>query len=172
MKRLWLFIPLALLLALLGVIFVVYHTLDYEADSPMVGQKVPSLILQALDDGEMDLADHTGQPYLLHIGASWCESCRMEHTELLDIAGWHFPMVGVFYKDTPEDVKTFLSEHNNPYELTFLDQDGRSLVNLGGMALPTSYLVDADGVIQAVFSGPIHSSSQVIEQVWGPHLSE
>lgn len=167
MKRLWLFIPLAALMAILGLIFVLYHTLDYEThDSPMVGQHIPSLILRDMAGNEIDLADLEGQPYLLHVGASWCESCKMEHQVLRDLLDWNFPMIGVFYRDKPEDVEVFLQTHVNPYQVTFIDPEGETLVNLGGVRLPSSYLVDKDGIIRAVFSGPLQSSDQVVEIVW------
>ena len=161
MKRIWLFIPLAILMAILGLIFVVYHSLEYERASPMVGQEMPVWPLVGVEKGKQGLADLKGQKYILHIGSSWCETCQNEHQYLKELAQTGVPLVGLFYKDTPKDVSSFLEERTDPYKKVFIDTEGKSMVYLGALALPSTYIVDENGIIQEVISGPLQSTHQV-----------
>jgi len=161
MKRMWLFIPLAILMATLGLIFVLYHSLEYEHDSPMVGQEMPVWTLVGVENGEQGPADLKGQRYILHIGSSWCETCQNEHKYLEELAQTGIPLVGLFYKDTPKDVSNFLEKRSDPYQMLFIDVEGKSMVYLGALALPSTYIVDENGIIEEVISGPLQSSHQV-----------
>ena len=92
---------------------------------------------------------------LLNVFASWCGPCRAEHPNLTRLAQEEgVTLVGLNYKDKPEDAAAFLEELGNPYEALGSDYSGRAGINLGISGVPETYIIDADGIIR-YRSGPV-----------------
>ena len=136
----WLAIaPLAALVAL-GLLFGLFSLKRDPQVKPdaLVGKQLPDLVLPALDTGRpIRLLDAAAPaPVLVNIFASWCAPCEIEHPVLVDLKKQGVRVVGVAYKDAPENTKAFL---------------GR----LGETGVPETYLVGADGKVLAKHTGPL-----------------
>ena len=104
---------------------------------------------------------------LVNIFASWCPPCQVEHPVLLKLsrdANWQsqIEIVGIDYKDKPEDALTWLSRNGNPYAAIGADQDGRVSIDWGVYGVPESYLIDRKGRIRYKHVGPL--TPQVVEE--------
>jgi len=64
-------------------------------------------------------------------------------------------LVGVAYKDAPENTEAFLTRLGDPYAARLVDRDGRAGIELGVTGVPETYLVGADGMILDKHSGPL-----------------
>jgi len=103
-----------------------------------------------------DLAN--GQVTLVNIFASWCLPCRAEHPLFMDLAERpDIRIVGINYKDKPEDARAWLEELGNPYEAIGADEDGRTGIEWGISGVPETFILDADGTIRYRHVGPIHA---------------
>jgi cytochrome c biogenesis protein CcmG/thiol:disulfide interchange protein DsbE len=101
-----------------------------------------------------------GAPYLLNVWASWCAPCLQEHPQLIDLARRKvIRIVGVNYKDRPEDARAWLSRHGNPFSDTLADRDGRTAIVFGVYGVPETFLVDAQGVIRFKQIGALTAES-------------
>jgi cytochrome c biogenesis protein CcmG, thiol:disulfide interchange protein DsbE len=158
MKALRFALPL-LLLAALGVFLWRGLSLDPRTiPSVLVGKPAPAFTLSRLDNPEkmVSKADLLGKPYLLNVWASWCSACITEHPLLIDLSKRGvINLVGLDYKDTPDQAKTWLSRNGDPYSLVLQDPDGRVAIDYGVYGVPETFLIDANGVIQAKQIGPI-----------------
>jgi cytochrome c biogenesis protein CcmG/thiol:disulfide interchange protein DsbE len=155
----WLAIlPLAALLAL-GLLFGLFALKRDPHVQPdaLVGKPLPDLVMPALDTGRpMSLREATSQPpVLVNIFASWCAPCEIEHPVLVDLKRQGVRIVGVAYKDAPENTKAFIGRLGDPYTQHLVDRDGRAGIELGVTGVPETYLVGADGVILAKHTGPL-----------------
>ncbi len=56
-------------------------------------------------------------------------------------------IVGVNYKDDPQQAMRWLQEFGDPYEFNLLDLDGTLGVELGVYGAPESFLLDSEGTI-------------------------
>jgi DsbE subfamily thiol:disulfide oxidoreductase len=66
-------------------------------------------------------------------------------------------IVGVNYKDDPEQALRWLADYGNPYEFTLRDTDGSLGVELGVYGAPESFLLDASGIIVYKHVGDINA---------------
>lgn len=158
MNRLLAFLPLAALLAL-GLLFGLYALKRDPQVQPdaLVGKPLPDLVLPALDSGRPLSLRQAVQPapVLVNIFASWCAPCEVEHPVLVELKKQGVRVVGVAYKDAPDNTKAFLGRLGDPYVERLVDRDGRAGIELGVTGVPETYLVGADGAILAKHTGPL-----------------
>lgn len=155
----WLAIaPLAALLAL-GLLFGLFSLKRDPQVKPdaLVGKQLPDLVLPTLDTGRpVRLLDAAAPPpVLVNIFASWCAPCEIEHPVLVDLKRQGVRIVGVAYKDAPENTKAFIGRLGDPYAERLVDRDGRAGIELGVTGVPETYLVGADGKVLAKHTGPL-----------------
>ncbi|MDP3086080.1 MAG: DsbE family thiol:disulfide interchange protein, partial [Rubrivivax sp.] len=116
-----------------------------------ISKPAPPFTLARLDAPAQTLSpqDLRGQVWLLNVWASWCTACLQEHGLMLELAreGGHV-LVGLNYKDQPDDARRWLSRHGDPYRVSLSDLDGRVGIDYGVYGLPETFIVDKQGVIR------------------------
>jgi len=156
-KRWLAFLPLAAL-ALMAVLFVGYSLKRNPQVQPdaMVGKPMPALTLPDLTTGRpVPLALAARGPVLVNFFASWCAPCEIEHPELMRLKAAGVPIVGVAYKDAPENSTAFIGRLGDPFRDKLIDRDGRAGLEFGVTGVPETYLIGSDGAILAKHSGPL-----------------
>lgn len=122
----------------------------------LIGQPAPAYALPRLGEGPVVSAtDHPAGAYVINLFASWCVPCRAEHEQLLALQAAGVHVVGVAYKDAPEDATRFLQELGDPYVAVGLDREGRFGLDMGATGVPETYVIGADGRVRAVHRGPL-----------------
>ena len=64
-------------------------------------------------------------------------------------------LIGIAYKDAPENTKAFLARVGDPYIQRLVDRQGRGGIELGVTGVPETYLVDENGLILAKYARPL-----------------
>lgn len=158
-------IPLAVFAAL-GALLAYGLLLDpRKIPSPLIGKPLPAFSLPTIADGAriVDNEHLRGRVYLLNVWASWCVTCRQEHPLLNAMAREkRVAIIGLNYKDKPDDARAWLSALGNPYELSLADRDGRLGINLGVYGVPETFVIDREGIIRYKHVGAI--TPRVLEQ--------
>jgi cytochrome c biogenesis protein CcmG/thiol:disulfide interchange protein DsbE len=117
----------------------------------------------------VDSAALIGKPFLVNFWASWCVTCRVEHPVIEELAkAGVLRIVGMNFRDEPDDAKAWLQRFGNPYDMIISDRDGRTSIDFGVYAAPESFLVDASGTI--VFKQLGALTPEVIEQEILPRI--
>jgi len=68
-------------------------------------------------------------------------------------------IVGIAYKDAPQNAQAFLIRLGDPFEVRLADRDGRAGVEFGVTGVPETFLVAADGTILAKHAGPLDGAA-------------
>ena len=127
--------------------------------SVLIGKPAPDFALPALAGSGvpgLSRADLDGHLTLVNIFASWCVPCRQEHPVLERIAkDSRIRLVGIDYKDKPENALALLSDQGNPYAAIGVDETGRTFIDWGAYGVPETYLVGTDGIIAKKYIGPL-----------------
>ena len=151
-------LPLAIFAILVVFLFVGLFRDPREVPSPLVDRPAPAFTLANLHRPAqlVATADFKGQVWLLNVWASWCVSCRVEHPLLLELAKTKaVPIVGLNYKDKPDEGLAWLAQHGDPYTLSVVDADGRVGIDWGVYGVPETFVVDKEGVIRHKHIGPV-----------------
>ncbi|MGQ0509420.1 MAG: DsbE family thiol:disulfide interchange protein [Betaproteobacteria bacterium] len=144
-------IPLALFLVIAGFLFAGLDLNPREVPSPLVGKAAPGFELPVLHqpDKRFRPADMKGKAWMLNVWASWCVTCREEHPLLVALAKQDvIPILGLNYKDQPEDAKRWLKQFGDPYAFSVMDAEGRVGIDYGVYGVPETYIIDGAGVIR------------------------
>ena len=158
MRRLRWLVPLGIFVVLLAFLAVGLTRDPREVPSPLVGKPAPAFALAELHDPSRQLGttDLRGQVWLLNVWASWCVSCRVEHPLLLQLAKAKVvPVIGLDYKDKPEEGKAWLASEGDPYTTSIMDIDGRVGIDWGVYGVPETFVIDKQGVIRHKQVGPL-----------------
>jgi cytochrome c biogenesis protein CcmG/thiol:disulfide interchange protein DsbE len=144
-------IPFAVFLVLVAMLGVGLRLNPHEVPSPLIGKAAPEFRLTDLHAPDTIITPQAlqGQVWLLNVWASWCESCRLEHGLLMDLASQHqVTIIGLNYKDTRLNGLAALRELGNPYQRSAFDGDGRVGIDYGVYGVPETFLIDKHGVIR------------------------
>ncbi|WP_424966253.1 DsbE family thiol:disulfide interchange protein [Dinoroseobacter sp. S375] len=125
--------------------------------------------IPGVDTPGLATADLSGSdsPLVVNVFASWCVPCKAEHTVLTRMArDEDMRLLGINYKDKPEDAARWLAELGNPYERIGADLNGRTGIEWGISGVPETFVIDANGIVVYRFVGPILTPDDV-EQMRG-----
>lgn len=138
----------------------------------------PSSTLALLGGGggggeEAALADYKGQVVVLNFWASWCPPC-IDELPLLEelqrgLRSSGATVLGVNYKDIPEDAEEFVDEYGLSYP-NLRDGDGEFADLYGTLGMPETFIIDRSGRIAALRRGPI--DQQWLDETLPPILAE
>jgi len=152
------FAPLIVFFSLVVVLFVGLSLNPRLVPSPLIGKPMPGFNLPRLNaPGTFGDADIKGQVTLVSVFASWCFACRQEHETVRALARKGVRIIGLNYKDKPEDAKQWLKQLGNPYQVVVSDLDGRVGIDWGVYGAPETFLVDTQGIIRHKVIGPLSS---------------
>lgn len=96
--------------------------------------------------------------YLLNLWASWCAPCRIEHKNLMTLSNnQSIEIIGLNYRDSIDNAKSFIDKYGNPYSEILIDKDGTIAINLGAIGVPETYVINKNKNILKKITGPINS---------------
>jgi len=131
--------------------------------SALIGHEAPQIALPALaglnDEGKevpgLDPAMFKGKVTLVNVWASWCIPCHDEAPLLTELGkDKRLQMVGINYKDTPDNARRFLGRYGNPFGVVGVDGNGRAGIEWGVYGVPETFVVGRDGTIAYKLVGP------------------
>jgi len=131
---------------------------DYSVVPVRVNYAAPELRLTDMDGSPTSLSDTRGKVVLVNNWATWCPPCQAEMPTLEEYYEEHrsqnFIIIAIESGEPADEVADFVAQ----YGLTFpvwLDAKGSALDAFQNWDLPSSYVVDKDGVIRLTWTGPI-----------------
>jgi cytochrome c biogenesis protein CcmG/thiol:disulfide interchange protein DsbE len=64
-------------------------------------------------------------------------------------------VIGINYKDAPDNARRFLGRYGNPYRIVGVDGNGRAAIEWGVYGVPETFVVGREGTIVYKMVGPI-----------------
>jgi cytochrome c biogenesis protein CcmG/thiol:disulfide interchange protein DsbE len=132
--------------------------------SALIGRPAPQTALPALQglvaDGSpvpgLDPNVFKGKVSLVNVWASWCVPCHDEAPLLTQLRqDKRLQLVGINYKDAPDNARRFLGRYGNPFGIVGVDGNGRAAIEWGVYGVPETFIVGRDGRIAYKLVGPV-----------------
>lgn len=151
-------LPLAAFLGIAGFLAKGLTLDPSELPSPLIDKPAPvftSALLPATD-GQFDSASMQGQVWVLNVWASWCAPCVQEHPVLKALVQQRdVPLVGLNYKDLPDDALAWLDKLGDPFSHRLGDEQGDVGMDWGVYGVPETFVIDREGRVRYKHVGPI-----------------
>ena len=165
-SRRWLVtLPLIGFIAVAGLFLLRLHGGDpSKIPSALIGRPAPQTALPALaglvDNGiaipGLDPAAFKGKVSVVNVWASWCVPCHDEMPLLTALAkDKRLQIVGINYKDSPDNARRFLGRYGNPFSIVGVDGNGRGSIEWGVYGVPETFVVGREGTIVYKMVGPV-----------------
>jgi len=136
------------------------------AQGPQVDKLAPDFQLPTLDGQAVSLGDFRGKPVLLNFWATWCGPCRFEMPfiqEIFEKKEWSdtgLVILAIDIGENPSEVKEFMEN----YDLSFpvlLDTNQDVALEYNIRAIPTTFFIDKDGIIQDIKVGAFSGKTEI-----------
>ncbi len=141
-----------------------------------IGQPAPAYSAQQMDGTPVSLADHKGEVVLLNVWATWCKPCRQE-IPALDSLQREFGSRGFRVAGVSIDVITdtvaiagFARSLGASYTL-WLDPDDKVSTTFRAIGVPSTYLIDREGVLRWRHMGPVTATDAGLRALLDSTLS-
>ena len=132
--------------------------------SALIGHPAPQTALPALtglvNNGEqipgLDPTVFKGKVSVVNVWASWCVPCHDEAPLLTELGkDTRLQIVGINYKDAPDNARRFLGRYGNPFGIVGVDGNGRASIEWGVYGVPETFIVGRQGTIVYKMVGPV-----------------
>jgi len=132
--------------------------------SALIGHPAPQTALPALDgltnNGAqvpgLDPSVFKGKVSVVNVWASWCIPCHDEAPLLTELGkDTRLQVVGINYKDSPDNARRFLGRYGNPFGIVGVDGNGRAAIEWGVYGVPETFIVGRQGTIVYKMVGPV-----------------
>jgi cytochrome c biogenesis protein CcmG/thiol:disulfide interchange protein DsbE len=164
--RRWLVSLPLIFFAVLAALFLMrlYAGDPSKIPSALIGRPAPLTSLPALEglkqDGAqipgLDPAAFRGKVSVVNVWASWCVPCHDEAPLLTELGkDKRLQIVGINYKDAPDNARRFLGRYGNPFGVVGLDGNGRASIEWGVYGVPETFIVGREGTILYKLVGPV-----------------
>ncbi len=135
-------------------------------ESPQEKMKAPDFALKALDGKTAVLSKNDGKPTIINFWASWCPPCKVEMPYIQKAYEKYgdqvnFMMVNLTAMDDKAKMKQFLKEGSYNFPV-LLDETGKVGEMYQAFSIPTTYIVDENGIIISHVMGAM-SDDQLTE---------
>jgi peroxiredoxin len=161
MKKIRILLIVVLVTIVVWTIYDAFSKKEDSAHSLGQGAKAPDFQLPDLYGETLALSDVKGKKVVLNFWATWCPPCRVEMPDMQELSE-NYPdelvilavnQINSEARGT-ETVKSFVQD----FGLTFpilIDEGGEVASMYRVRSLPTSYLIDSEGIIRHMMIGPM-----------------
>jgi cytochrome c biogenesis protein CcmG/thiol:disulfide interchange protein DsbE len=132
--------------------------------SALIGHPAPQTALPQLEGlvvggtqvPGLDPAAFKGKVSVVNVWASWCVPCHDEAPLLIELGkDKRLQLVGINYKDAPDNARRFLGRYGNPFSIVGVDGNGRAAIEWGVYGVPETFIVGREGTIVYKMVGPV-----------------
>lgn len=139
------------------------------APSPVDGDPAPTTEFVTFDGEVVTLSSYVGKPVVLNFWASWCPSCVAEMSSAFrpvqEDLGDEVTFIGMNIQDDRALAEGLLEETGVIW-VSAEDPVGDLYIELGGIAMPFTVYISADGRIIEKHNGPL-TENQLRDQIAG-----
>lgn len=154
--------PLALIAAVIlaiTLLFFAFHLRSHHPSDAVANNapaRVQDVLLTDLNGKQFRTSDYQGKVLLVNFWAAWCAPCAEEIPQFVRLqnkyGGQGLQIVGISVEDVESELRSFCLKSHVNYPVVPGDQ--KVADSFGGvLGLPTTFLIDKDGVIYRKYSG-------------------
>ena len=131
------------------------------------GEPIPETVFATFAGEALSLASYAGEPLVVNFWASWCPSCVAEMSAAFlpaqQTLGDRVSFLGVNIQDERSKALELIDETGVLFDLAE-DPTGALYADLGGLGMPFTVFISADGRVVDVHNGPL-TEGQLVDRI-------
>lgn len=139
-----------------------------EVETATVGQPAPNFTLPDLDSDSVSLSDFKGRPVLVNFWRINCAPCLSEVGHLQAAYEKYdteeLALLTINVADGSGTIKQFHEDQSLSFPV-LLDTEGKAIRSYAVSGVPTTFVIDADGIIRNKIIGPFSSLASIENQL-------
>lgn len=136
--------------------------------APQVGKAAPDFTLPLLDGRYISLSELRGKPVLINFWATWCPACRAEMPHLQaayeEMKDSGLVLLSVDIGEDDVTVRQFMLRGGYTFPVP-MDSKGEVSKTYQVQAIPTTFLVDREGIIRGIKVGAFRDKEEILAQL-------
>jgi len=153
-----------ILSAILVLMTLMLLIVGCSSPAPQVGKQAPDFQLPNLEGQSISLSDFRGSPILLNFWAVRCPPCRFEMPFIQGIfeeqSDTGLVILAIDIGEIPSTVNDFIQSGNFSFPV-LLDTNQDVALEYNIRAIPTTFLIDKDGVIREIKVGAFSNMIEI-----------
>ena len=125
------------------------------------GRDITGLAYELFEGGTRTLGHYRGRPLVVNFFAAWCPPCVAEMPEFQAVyeeLGGEVAFLGLSQDRAAEEALDLVARTGVAYDIGW-DPDLETFSEVGGMAMPTTAFVTAEGKLAEVYSGVLNEQA-------------
>lgn len=121
--------------------------------SELEGKKINNFdLVSIIDNNKVELT----QPVILHLFATWCITCKIDHRVLVRLKKEHnIKTIGIIFDDATENVLSWFRTNKGVYDDIAMVGDEQVFVDLAIKNIPDTFLIAKDTTILYSHAGEL-----------------
>lgn len=141
-----------------------FTTLPALPIGPEIGMRAPDFTLYTIDGEELTLSDFRGKMVMVNFWLSGCKPCVVEMPHLQAVfKNWSdegLVILAINVRESAETVQSFIDSQGLTFPV-LLDSEGVVDEVYQPSLFPTTFFIDAEGIIRQVQEGRFHSQQEI-----------
>ncbi|MET3507562.1 thiol-disulfide oxidoreductase ResA [Halalkalibacter oceani] len=151
-----------LLVIAIAVGYMLYYNSFFDSNTAVrVGDEAPNFVLTDLDGNEVELGDYRGQGVFLNFWGTYCPPCEKEMPYMENQYAIYqdkgVEILAVNVGEPELTVNRFVQRHNLTFPIP-MDKERQVLDRYGVIPLPTTFLVNSEGIVTEIITGGMTES--------------
>lgn len=138
-------------IAWIAAFTLVFFGIRFYQQSDMPRGKAPAVAGITLSGDHVSI-EKSAKPVLLHFWATWCRICQWEHDTIASLSKDYAVISIAIQSGSDNEVKSYIKK-NGIVIPVLNDTFGQFAMDYGVRAVPSSFVIDRNGVIRAVEVG-------------------
>ena len=156
-------LPVILAIALLSGLLTTGCGGD-DSEHPFIGKPAPDFAFQTLEGHQTSLSSLKGNTVILNFWATRCSPCRTEMTFIQQVhdegQSKGLVLLAINIGESPAQVGAFMQSQGFSFTV-ILDTEGVLAGQYGVQAIPTTFFIDPESIVQAMKIGAFSSKAEI-----------
>jgi DsbE subfamily thiol:disulfide oxidoreductase len=126
-----------------------------------VNEPLPALSGEGVEEASVSAQSFVGKVLVVNAWATWCQPCRREQPDLVQLAGRFakqgVAFMGINHQDDKAKAADWIRSYGVPYASIY-DPAGKMAQALSFVGLPDTWVVDRTGTIRYIVNGPTNAA--------------